>query len=134
VKRAPGHWPTLNPVPPGNGGGNDAFFTRLSPTGTALSYSSYFGGSSDDAAQAVALDLASNACLAGWTYSTNFPTGPSPYQGSLPGLAPRGRSGAGRGRSVSKTASFAHDRPPPGKRATSAAFRLSAYGGLCRVL
>jgi hypothetical protein len=85
VKRAPGHWPTLNPVPSSNGGGNDAFLTRLNPTGTALSYSTYLGGSSDDAAQGVALDLAGNAYLAGWTNSTNFPTGPNPYQGSSGG-------------------------------------------------
>jgi hypothetical protein len=79
------NFPTLNPVQSSNGGGNDAFLTRLSPTGTALSYSTYLGGSADDAAQAVALDLAGNAYLAGWTNSTNFPTGPNPYQGSSGG-------------------------------------------------
>jgi YD repeat-containing protein len=82
---APRHLPTLNPLPSSNGGRNDAFLTRLNPTGTALSYSTYLGGSSDDAAQAVALDLAGNAYLAGWTNSTNFPTGPNPYQGSSGG-------------------------------------------------
>jgi YD repeat-containing protein len=81
------NFPTASALQSSNGGGNDAFLTRLNPTGTALSYSTYLGGASDDAAQAVALDLAGNAYVAGWTNSSGFPTAGSPYQSSKGGGA-----------------------------------------------
>jgi YD repeat-containing protein len=63
-----------------SGGGNDAFISRLNQGGTALSYSSYLGGTGDDRAQGLALDPAGNAYLAGYTNSTNFPTTTYTYQ------------------------------------------------------
>ncbi len=59
-----------------NGGGYDAFFTRLNSTGTALSYSTYLGGSTNDYRRAIAVQ-SSNAYLTGIAQSTNFPTAPS---------------------------------------------------------
>jgi hypothetical protein len=52
----------------------DAFVTELNTNGTGLVYSTYLGGSSMDAAYGIALDDAGNAYVAGYTYSTNFPT------------------------------------------------------------
>ena len=49
------------------GGFGDAFITKLSPAGNTLVYSSYFGGSSYDAARAVALDATGAAYVAGYT-------------------------------------------------------------------
>jgi RHS repeat-associated protein len=66
-----------------NAGGNDAFLTRVTPTGT-LSYSTYLGGSGDDAGNAVAVDPAGNAYIAGYTNSTNFPVAGG-YQSSNAG-------------------------------------------------
>src|SRR5207237_71808 len=56
------------------GGGADAFATKLSPTGSALVYSTYLGGSGDDWGQAIAVDGSGAAYVTGHTSSTNFPT------------------------------------------------------------
>ena len=48
--------------------------TRLSPSGGALSYSTYLGGSSYDVANAIALDTTGAATVCGETGSINFPT------------------------------------------------------------
>ncbi|MDT7807412.1 MAG: hypothetical protein QOJ70_1225 [Acidobacteriota bacterium] len=55
------------------GGTQDAFALKLNPTGSALVYSTYLGGSGADSGSAVALDAASNAYITGDTSSTNFP-------------------------------------------------------------
>jgi uncharacterized protein (TIGR03437 family) len=51
----------------------DAFVAKLNPSGTQLIYSTYLGGSMDDAGAAIAIDAAGNAYVAGTTLSTNFP-------------------------------------------------------------
>ncbi|MGA2325015.1 MAG: SBBP repeat-containing protein [Bryobacteraceae bacterium] len=57
-----------------------AFVTKLNPTGTALVYSTYLGGSGDDEAEAIAVDSAGNAYVGGITWSTDFPTTPGSFQ------------------------------------------------------
>ena len=42
-------------------GGYDAFVTQFNPTGTALIYSTYLGGSGDDQGRGIALDATGNA-------------------------------------------------------------------------
>jgi hypothetical protein len=56
-------------------GGNDAYFTKLSPT-SSLVYSTYLGGSSssDESGSGVAVDATGNAYVSGYTSSTDFPT------------------------------------------------------------
>jgi uncharacterized protein (TIGR03437 family) len=54
--------------------GGDVFVTKLNPDGSALSYSTYIGGSSDDVANALTIDKAGNAYVGGYTLSSNFPT------------------------------------------------------------
>ena len=68
--------PTVGPFQPASGGNRDAFVAKLNPTGDALIYSSYLGGSSDDIAYgiALALDSSGNAYVTGYTGSTDFPT------------------------------------------------------------
>src|SRR6202795_357270 len=69
------NFPTMNPLQPAFGGGNyDAFVAKLNPSGSALVYSTYLGGSGDDFAGGIAVDSAGNAYLEGRTTSTNFPT------------------------------------------------------------
>lgn len=51
----------------------DAFAAKISPTGGSLIYSTYIGGSADDAGMAIALDAAGNAYIGGGASSTNFP-------------------------------------------------------------
>lgn len=63
----------------------DAFFARISASGDQLQYSSYFGGSRDDMATAIAIDPAGSVYLTGSTQSANFPLGPSPSQATYGG-------------------------------------------------
>ena len=54
--------------------------TKLNPTGTALVYSTYLGGTDYDIGDGIAVDTAGNAYVTGTTDSTNFPTTPGAYQ------------------------------------------------------
>ncbi|MEG4321829.1 MULTISPECIES: SBBP repeat-containing protein, partial [unclassified Microcoleus] len=64
---------TANASQPTYRGGIDAFITKVNPTGSALVYSTYFGGSAREGAQAIALDNNGNAYVTGNTYSTDLP-------------------------------------------------------------
>ena len=66
--------------------GHDAFITKLNPTGTALVFSTYLGGSKDDGVTGVAFDSAGNVWLRGNTQSSDFPTTPGAYQTTPGGL------------------------------------------------
>jgi len=67
-------FPTVNPLQIANNGASDAFVTKVSPSGSALVYSTYLGGSGADVGQAITVDAAGNAYLTGYTLSNNFPT------------------------------------------------------------
>ncbi|MGB9177664.1 MAG: Calx-beta domain-containing protein, partial [Pyrinomonadaceae bacterium] len=56
------------------GGVTEAFLTKFNAAGSALTYSTYLGGSGNDTALALALDSANSMYLTGRTASTNFPT------------------------------------------------------------
>ncbi|HEX8499540.1 MAG TPA: SBBP repeat-containing protein [Pyrinomonadaceae bacterium] len=68
------NFPTANAFQAANGGFQDAFVTKLNPQGTALLYSTYFGGSAQEQARGLAVDPAGNVYLTGITGSTDFPT------------------------------------------------------------
>jgi Big-like domain-containing protein/beta-propeller repeat-containing protein len=68
------NFPTMNPLQPTYGGGGDAFVTELNPSGSALVYSTYLGGSGEDYGWGIAVDSAGNAYVTGSTQSSNFPT------------------------------------------------------------
>src|SRR5687768_281071 len=55
-----------------NGGRTDAFVTKVNPSGSSLSYSTYLGGSSEERGASVAVDQVSTVYVAGYTYSPNF--------------------------------------------------------------
>ena len=76
------NFPTRNPVQtniagtitPGIGRPPlDGFVAKVGPRGTNLIFSTFFGGSKDDAALSIALDSNTNICVVGFTLSTNFP-------------------------------------------------------------
>src|SRR6185436_6830211 len=52
----------------------EAFVTKLNPSGTALIYSTFIGGSQFEWGRAIAIDAAGSAYITGQTQSTNFPT------------------------------------------------------------
>ncbi len=68
------NFPTKNPFQAALGGGGDAFVAKLDPTGSALVYSSFLGGTMDDFGNGIAVDSSGNAYATGNTLSTNFPT------------------------------------------------------------
>jgi hypothetical protein len=66
------NFPTVNPMQAANAGRRDAFVAKVNPAGSALVFSTYFGGSGEDLG-ALALDAANNIYLVGLTTSTNLP-------------------------------------------------------------
>jgi uncharacterized protein (TIGR03437 family) len=82
--------------------------TKLNPTGTALSYSTYLGGAGQGAVlfgmtqegTGIAVDAGGNAYVSGWTSASDFPTtpgalqfpGPADYGGFVSKLNPTGSS------------------------------------------
>src|SRR5262249_28788284 len=66
-------------------GGDDAFIARLLPNGTALSFSTYLGGSGNDRANGITLDSAGSVYVTGKTASANFPTTAGAFDTSLNG-------------------------------------------------
>ena len=68
-------FPTVNARQPARGGSSDRFVCKLSPSGDALVYATYLGGSNDegDLRGGIAVDAAGNAYVSGFTSSTDFP-------------------------------------------------------------
>jgi uncharacterized protein (TIGR03437 family) len=64
----------------------DAFAIKLNPSGQALLYASYIGGSGDDTANAAVVDSFGSLYVAGTTGSTNFPVSSGVLQRDLSGL------------------------------------------------
>ncbi|HEV2348695.1 MAG TPA: SBBP repeat-containing protein [Terriglobia bacterium] len=58
----------------------DAFVSELNPSGSALVYSTYMGGTGGDYGYGIALDSADNAYVTGLTTSTNFPVTAGAFQ------------------------------------------------------
>jgi sugar lactone lactonase YvrE len=58
----------------------DAFVTKLNPTGTGLIYSTYLGGNGNDNSWIIFVDPSGFAYVSGQTSSNDFPTTPGAYQ------------------------------------------------------
>jgi beta-propeller repeat-containing protein/HYR domain-containing protein len=85
------NFPLVNPINTGHGGGVDAFVTKLNPAGSSLIYSTrlggtpgIFGGGGSDFGNAIAVDSAGSAYIAGYTQSNDFPT-VNPFQSAMAG-------------------------------------------------
>jgi uncharacterized protein (TIGR03437 family) len=84
-------FPVVNaaqPSPPGSLFGASsvsAFVAKLNAAGTALVYSTYYGGPGANAATAIAVDSSGNAYFTGFTTSASFPVTSGAYQTSFAG-------------------------------------------------
>ena len=67
-------FPTANALQGTAPGGEDGFVAKLNPTGSALVYSTYLGGTGNDIVEGVALDADGNVYVTGTTSSDDFPT------------------------------------------------------------
>jgi hypothetical protein len=76
---------TLGAFQPALRGFRAAFVTKLNPTGTALVYSTYLGGSGYDFGYGIAVDSSGDAYVTGSTSSTDFPTTPGAFQTTCSG-------------------------------------------------
>jgi uncharacterized protein (TIGR03437 family) len=74
----------------------DVLVAKLSPDGSALAYSTLFGGTGTETGHSIAVDSAGNTYITGATNSTNFPVSTGAYrttyggQGGTPQLVPLG--------------------------------------------
>jgi len=59
---------------------NDGFVTKLNANGSALIYSTFLGGTESEGAEDIAVDSDGNAFIAGYTFSSNFPTTENAFQ------------------------------------------------------
>ncbi len=74
-------FPTVNPFQGTYPGSSNAFLTKISPDGSSLLYSTYFGGNGTDVPANVAVDSTGEMIIAGYTSSTNLPMA-NAYQSS----------------------------------------------------
>jgi hypothetical protein len=77
-------FPTAKPLQAHLKGSSDAFAARFDPTGSALTFSTYHGGTATESGNSLALDTQGNLYLAGETTSADFPT-QHPFQSSCAG-------------------------------------------------
>ena len=85
-------FPTRHAFQAALGGTEDAFVSKLDPSGATLAYSSFLGGSGKDVGWAIALDAAGHAFVTGDVGSSDFPT-VDPVQASL-GSGPNTKANA----------------------------------------
>ena len=78
-------FPTLNAFQNNNGGGQDGVLFKLTTNLDNLLWSSYYGGTEDDACYSVKVDTSGNVVFAGGTASINLPGMGSGWQNTFNG-------------------------------------------------
>jgi hypothetical protein len=66
-----------------NFGNGDIFITKVSPDGSTREFSTYAGGSQNDAATGIAVDPSGNAYVTGTTQSSDYPVTQGAYETTL---------------------------------------------------
>ena len=79
------NFPVSSALQSTNAGGQDAFVAKLNATASALTFSTYLGGSFNDQANSIAIDSSQNVYVAGVTSSFDFPVSPTAFQNSIGG-------------------------------------------------
>ncbi len=75
-------FPVVSPFQSTFGGNENAFVAEINPTGTAMLYVTYLGGTGYDSGVGIAVDSNANAYIVGTTNSLDFPT-QNPIQAAL---------------------------------------------------
>jgi gliding motility-associated-like protein len=101
------NFPVLNAFQPSSGGQLDGVIFKMSPNLNNLIWSSYYGGSDNDACYSVKVDSSSNIVFVGGTSSTNLPFTSGGYQSSYNG---------------GKTDGFVVKLPPSGTSVSNATY------------
>jgi hypothetical protein len=78
-------FPTVKPFQAANAGGSDVFVAKLNPSGTALIYSTYLGGTGQDYAYWINVDSKNQAHVTGSTSSPDFPVTAGVFQSTCGG-------------------------------------------------
>jgi hypothetical protein len=73
---------------PGPGDPQDAILSKLNPSGSALVFATYLGGTECDILNSMTVDEAGHIYAAGSTGSSDFPTTPGAFQPTEPGAGP----------------------------------------------
>jgi len=73
-------FPTASPIQGTFGGGDDGFVAKLNAAGTALTFSTYLGGTNGDLVTGLALDGSNNVYVGGITASSDFPVTTGAFQ------------------------------------------------------
>jgi len=73
------NFPVMNAFQGNRNGGGDAFVAKFSGDGYSLIFSTYLGGNSYEGINGLGIDTSYNICVAGYTFSTDFPT-ENPFQ------------------------------------------------------
>jgi hypothetical protein len=68
-------------------GSRDAFVTKLNPSGSALDYSTFLGGTDFDGASDIAVDGSGSAYVTGQTFSADYPTTPGAFDTTYDGTS-----------------------------------------------
>lgn len=79
------NFPTLNAFQASNAGGQDGVIFKLTSDLSTLQWSSYYGGSNNDACYSVKIDSSQNIVFAGGTSSNNLVTTPGTWQTAFNG-------------------------------------------------
>jgi len=75
---------TAGSFQPSAPGAVDAFVVKLDNTLSTVAYSTFIGGTGDDAGRGIAVDAVGNAYVTGFTTSADFPTTPGAVQPARP--------------------------------------------------
>jgi hypothetical protein len=80
-------FPVLNAAQTTLKGATDVFVTKVQADGSGLLFSTYYGGTLDEAGTGIALDSFNDAYVTGRTLSSDYPTNGTPFQASLSGTS-----------------------------------------------
>ena len=80
-------FPVLNAAQATLKGATDVFITKVQASGSGLLFSTYYGGTLDEAASGIAIDAFNDVYVTGRTLSSDYPTNGTPFQSSLSGTS-----------------------------------------------